>query len=199
MCNPYSLRKENRDVTSQFVGHRHDVESDWLKGNRCLPYYRLCRIVYGCILHVHLGLVKDTEETKPSNLVKKRIIYRHTRTLPIKSLGSVFKILNEISYAHQGCIYLIKNTEKTLILWNLIANSNNGFLFQYTLKYNLFLTQNFHQHLLQSSVSHDPSEIILICWFIFSVKTVVLLNIFMNLSYFFLCWIKSKKSSIFSK
>ncbi len=46
---------------------------------------------------------------------------------------------------------------------------------------------NFQQSLLQSSVSHDPSEIILICWFdaqetiiiIINVKTVVLLNIFL--------------------
>ncbi len=46
----------------------------------------------------------------------------------------------------------------------------------------------FYASLLQSSVSHDPSEIILICWFtaqetfliivIISVKTVVLLYLF---------------------
>ncbi len=30
---------------------------------------------------------------------------------------------------------------------------------------------NFHQPFLQSSVSHDLSEIILICWFIISVET----------------------------
>ncbi len=33
---------------------------------------------------------------------------------------------------------------------------------------------------LRTHVSHDPSEIILICWFIIRVETVVLLNIFWN-------------------
>ncbi len=27
----------------------------------------------------------------------------------------------DVSYAHQGCIYLIKNTVKTVILWNIIT------------------------------------------------------------------------------
>ncbi len=27
----------------------------------------------------------------------------------------------DVSYAHQGCIYLIKNTVKTIILWNIIT------------------------------------------------------------------------------
>ncbi len=43
-------------------------------------------------------------------------------------------------------------------------------------------------------MSHDPSETILIRWFIFSVETVVLLNIIWNLWYFLfliLWWIKS--------
>ncbi len=41
----------------------------------------------------------------------------------------------------------------------------------YTLKYNLFLWSKaeFSSSLLQSSVSHDPSEIILKCWIIISV------------------------------
>ncbi len=39
-------------------------------------------------------------------------------TLPLKSLGSVrfLMFFKEVSSAHQGCIYLIKNTEKKLIL-----------------------------------------------------------------------------------
>ncbi len=36
----------------------------------------------------------------------------------------------------------------------------------------------FSASLRQSSVSHDPSEIILIYWFMINVETVVLLNIF---------------------
>ncbi len=70
-----------------------------------------------------------------------------------KSQTKIGKCINvqrfEVSYAHQGCIYLIKK-------W---------FLFEYMLKCNLFLwyTPEFSASLLQSSVSHDPSEIMLIC------------------------------------
>ncbi len=52
-------------------------------------------------------------------------------------------------YAHQGCIYLIKNTVKSVILWNIITLSNNSFLFEYILKCNLFLrwqSWNFSSH-----------------------------------------------------
>jgi len=43
----------------------------------------------------------------------------------------------------------------------------NSFLFEYIFKCNLFLgcTANFLASLLQSSASHDPSEIILWWWF----------------------------------
>ncbi len=37
--------------------------------------------------------------------------------------------ISKIFYAHQGCIYLIKNTDFFLILWNIIAICNIGFLF----------------------------------------------------------------------
>ncbi len=38
--------------------------------------------------------------------------------------------LKEVSSAHQGCIYLMKNKVKTVILWNGIKkNYDNGFLF----------------------------------------------------------------------
>ncbi len=57
--------------------------------------------------------------------------------------------------------------QNTVILWNNITVSNNCFLFEYILKCNLFLwcKAEFSASLLESSVSHDPSEIILICWF----------------------------------
>ncbi len=76
-------------------------------------------------------------------------------------------LLGKDSFAHQGCIYLIKNTVKSVILWNIITMQNNCFLFEYILKYNLFLEckSEFLASLLLSAVSHDPSEIILICWF----------------------------------
>ncbi len=99
-------------------------------------------------------------------------------TLLFKSLASVrfFMFFKEVSYAHQGCIYLMKNKNGEMLL-----------KFKNTLKCNLFLWRKaeFSASLLQSSVSHDTSEIILICWFIISVETVVLLHIFWDLWYFF--------------
>ena len=49
--------------------------------------------------------------------------YALTYTLPVKSLETVrfLMFLKEVSSAHQGCIYLIKNTVKTVILWNIIT------------------------------------------------------------------------------
>ncbi len=52
--------------------------------------------------------------------------------------------------------------------------------------------QNFQQPLLQSSVSHDPSEIILICWFD-SQEAFIILNVensllLWKLSYIFILW-----------
>ncbi len=84
--------------------------------------------------------------------------------------------------AHQGCIYLIKNTVKTLILWNTIYNS--WFLFECIVKCNLFLwcKAEFSASLLQSSVSHDPSNMLLKKHFrlLSMLKTVVLLHIFVE-------------------
>ncbi len=35
-------------------------------------------------------------------------------------VGKIFlNVLKEVSYAHRGCISLIKNTVETLILWNI--------------------------------------------------------------------------------
>ncbi len=73
-------------------------------------------------------------------------------------------------------------SKTTVILWNIIAIFNIVFLFKYTLKNNVFLWRNaeFSSAIFQYLVSHDPSEIILICWFIISVETVVLLNIYLE-------------------
>ncbi len=56
--------------------------------------------------------------------------------------------------------------KKTLILWNIIANWNNNFLFYSMLKCNLFLWSKaeFSASLLQSSLSRDPTEINNQCW-----------------------------------
>ncbi len=39
---------------------------------------------------------------------------------------------------------------------------------------------NFQQPLLQSSVSHDPSEIIVICWFKNKILIIIIIIIFEN-------------------
>ncbi len=72
-----------------------------------------------------------------------------------------------VSYAHQGGIYLIKNTVKSVILWNIITIQNNWFQFEYIKKSSVFLWCKavFSASLRQSSVSYDTSEVILICWF----------------------------------
>ncbi len=81
----------------------------------------------------------------------------------------IFNVFKEVSYAHQGCIYLIRNTDKNWIFLKYYCNLHHSFLFEYTLKYNLWGKAEFSASILKSSVSHDPSEIILICWFIINV------------------------------
>ncbi len=98
-----------------------------------------------------------------------------------KCLGLVrfFMFLKEVSHAHPGCIYLIKNTVKSLQFWIIITIQNSCFLFEHILKCNLFLwcAAEFSASLLQSSVSHDPSEIILICWFAAQGTLLIIINV----------------------
>ncbi len=63
--------------------------------------------------------------------------YIHTYTL-LFGIGGIFLMFSKEAHS---CIYLFKNTVKSVILQNIIT---------------------FTAALLQSSVSHDPSEIILI-------------------------------------
>ncbi len=78
---------------------------------------------------------------------------------------------------HQDCIYLIANTVKTVILSNIIIFLN-CFLFAYILC-DLFLDgkAEFSALLLQSAVSHDCSEIILICWFGAQERFLIMINV----------------------
>jgi len=57
------------------------------------------------------------------------------------------RFLKEVYYAYQGCIYLIKNT--------ILMNFKIQFI-------PVMAKLNF-QHHSSSRVSHDPSEIILLC------------------------------------
>jgi len=68
--------------------------------------------------------------------------------------------LKEVSYVHHVCIYLIKNTVKTVMLWCEI-------LLQ-------FKRMALYFKILYSVIQCDPSEIMLI-WFWFMLETVVLL------------------------
>ncbi len=36
-------------------------------------------------------------------------------------VSKIFNVLKEVSSAHKGCIYLIKNTIKSVKLWNIIT------------------------------------------------------------------------------
>ncbi len=69
----------------------------------------------------------------------------------------------------------------------------------------MMVNQNFQQPLLQSSVSHNYPEIILICWFgsqilLLSLKMVVLLNILWMYNFFFLFFkYKVQKNSVYLK
>ncbi len=96
------------------------------------------------------------------------------RTILLKRLWLV-RFLKKSLLSYQGCIYLIKNTVK---LWNISTISNNCFLCEHMLKCNLFLwcKAEFSASLLQFSVSHDPSEIILICWFAAQETFLIIIN-----------------------
>ncbi len=52
--------------------------------------------------------------------------WKPRHTLLCKSLERV-----RFNFFHQGCIYLIENTVKTVIMWNIITIWNNCFLFEY--------------------------------------------------------------------
>ncbi len=81
---------------------------------------------------------------------------------------------NGVSYAHQSFYLFDQKYRKNITICNI------GFPFEYTIYIIYFCDAvlNIHQPLLQSSVSRDPSEIILIYWFIISAEIVVLLNVF---------------------
>ncbi len=91
------------------------------------------------------------------NVLLRSYTYAVNLVIAITASKTFFK---SVSYA-QNLSYLIKNTAKTAILW--IITIKITFLFEYILNCNLFLRckAEFSASLLQSSVSHDPSEIIL--------------------------------------
>ncbi len=71
--------------------------------------------------------------------------------------GNVFK--RWLSCSYKDCTYLIKTT---VILWNIFLISN---ILSILIHFKTIYSCAFQQSLLQSSVSQDPPEIILTCWF----------------------------------
>ncbi len=73
----------------------------------------------------------------------------------------------EVSYANQSCNYVNKGTVNTVILCNIINIKKSPFYLDTILNiiYPCDFKAVFSASLLQSSVSHDTSEIIIICWF----------------------------------
>ncbi len=85
---------------------------------------RDCRYVFMCAGKVLLlsGIKNSSKWFKSSFIYYYTLyyiifsIYTAAHKFGISKILNVFK---EVSSAHQGCIYSIKNTEKTVILWNL--------------------------------------------------------------------------------
>ncbi len=78
----------------------------------------------------------------------KQILWSKSNTLLFRSLSryvfSFFLLVYffNIYYAHQCCLYLIKNTTvKTVTMWNIITIQNNCFCFIYILNSILYILQ----------------------------------------------------------
>ncbi len=72
--------------------------------------------------------------------------------------------LMETSYDHEFCTF--QNTVKSVIFFEILLQFKItvSFLIHFKIKFIPVMAKlNFQQALFQSSVSHDPSEIILIC------------------------------------
>ncbi len=68
-------------------------------------------------------------------------------------ISTIFYVFKGVSSAHSGCIYSIKNTEKNVILWNLNAISNIGFLyFKKLFIYDIALNFQHHYSSLQCHI-----------------------------------------------
>ncbi len=68
--------------------------------------------------HLYFQLLRKTESLRCAPYIiywALRII--HT-TVQMFGVGKFYNLFKKVSYAHQGCIYLIKNT---VILWNIIT------------------------------------------------------------------------------
>ncbi len=103
--------------------------------------------------------------------------------LKVLGVSKIFKMFfEEVSYAHHGYIYLIKNTVTTLILWNIISIYNTLSIWMCFKMYSCDLL-NFQHHYSSLHCHNDPSEIILNRKYVLlqsMLKTAAQLNIFME-------------------
>ncbi len=106
-------------------------------------------------VHSHTGRSVNTKSSTADISFSTKLLTLYIEyTLRLKVWKSkICNVFKGVS-AHQGCIYPIKHTEKTVILWNLIAISNIGFLFYYTLKYNYFCNIKLYLHPFSSLQCH---------------------------------------------
>ncbi len=100
------------------------------------------------------------------NMSKTIRVKKNSGTKDIEECYQLFFVHTMIYIYFIHYIPFPKKYSKT-VLWNNITILNNHFQYELFLKCNLFMwcKAEFSASLLQSSVSHDPSEIILTCWF----------------------------------
>ncbi len=110
-------------------------------------------------------------ETKYAKNILSLIISQLVRTkLLIYSTVHKFEVSKILCFwkrSHQGCTYLIKNTVKTVRLWNIHFNIYSNVIY-------FWCKVEFSASSLQSSVPHDPSEII--CWFVAHEIFIIMIN-----------------------
>ncbi len=108
----------------------------WPSASVCTAYSEKTR---GTTLH---GLHKEIIHLK---WWKTRVTW--TTYTSGQSFG-IIEIFNCFFFCSPRLIYLIKNTVKTEKMWNIIPIQNNCFLFEYSLKCNLFLwsKMDFQHH-----------------------------------------------------
>jgi len=70
--------------------------------------------------------------------------------------------MKEVSYVYQGCIYLIQKAGKNITVVKFYYNSKE-LLSIFNIMFNIFYSCDAKLHSTPLSVSHDPSEIIIIC------------------------------------
>jgi len=91
---------------------------------------------------------------KSNNCQSNDINHTHTAAQRFW-LGKIFYVFKISLF----CSLRLQLFDKKVLLWNIITFKNRCFLCEYIVKCNLFLNLS---SLLQSSVSHDPSEITVI-------------------------------------